>query len=152
MDRVFFFSMTLKARTFSSIFLYLFRSFWEMGTGNGNERNLLFLLFFLYFCFFSSLFRGRIEENGATRNPFLFLLPFLFLKRNGDKNGNEKAFFFCFSFSLFFSYESGNISFPLFFLYRNWRINTFSLYISFLEEERKWNKKEKFECFLLHFF
>ena len=67
-----------------------------MGTGTENERKLLFFLFFLSFCFFSSLFRRRIEENGARRNPFLFLLSFLFWKRNGDKNGNEKAFFFPF--------------------------------------------------------
>ena len=91
-------------RIFSSIFLsfpfpFLFQEEWEQELEmrmREKWKKLLFILFFHSFCFFSSLFRGRIEENGARRNPFLFLLPFLFLKRNGDKNGNEKAFFFPF--------------------------------------------------------
>ena len=110
--------MALKARIFSSIFLFNFRSFWEMGTRTGNERKmkkLLFLLFFHSFCFFSSLFRGRIEENGARRNPFLFLLPFLFLKRNGDKNGNEKAFFFPLFLLFFLLFQPSSFQFFLLF-------------------------------------
>ena len=60
-----------------------------MGTGNGNERNLLFLLFFLYFCFFSFFFsfpfpalEGKWEWEGAGIFPLPFLNSFLF----GEKN------------------------------------------------------------------
>jgi hypothetical protein len=110
--------MTLKAHIFFHFFFlfpfpFLFSR--EMGTGNGNERNLLFFLFFLYFCFFSSLFRGRIDENGARRNPFLFLLSFLFWKRNGDKNGNEKAFFFPLFLLFFLLFQPSSFQFFLLF-------------------------------------
>ena len=84
-------------------------------------KKLLFFLFFHSFCFFSSLFRGRIEENGARRNPFLFLLPFLFLKRNGDKNGNEKAFFFPLFLLFFLLFPPSSFQFFLLFREGKWR-------------------------------
>ena len=82
--------------------------------GEKNEESSFFL-FFHSFCFFSSLFRGRIEENGARRNPFLFLLPFLFLKRNRDKNGNEKAFFFPLFLLFFLLFPPSSFQFFLLF-------------------------------------
>ena len=115
-------------RIFSSIFsfffpfLFFFQGKWEQEMETREKwKKLLFILFFHSFCFFSSLFRGRIEENGARRNPFLFLLPFLFLKRNGDKNGNEKAFFFPLFLLFFLLFPPSSFQFFLLFGEGKWR-------------------------------
>ena len=119
-------------RIFSPIFLFSLPSFSfffplpflfsrEMGTGNGNERKLPFLLFFLLFCFFSPSFSSFFDfggENGREIEKkisfFSSFLNSLFGKRNkgatGKFEGNSSSFSFLFSL-FFLSFDPSSFQF-----------------------------------------
>ena len=94
-----------------------------MGTGNGNERSLLFLPTFISFCFFSfvlsfffllfSLFSclGKGDGGGnGSKSVFDFLSSFLLFEREKWEDQLEKfegnSLSFSFLFSVFFLSEN----------------------------------------------
>ena len=84
---------------------------------------------FLSFCpfsFFFSLFflvweRGTEGEMAIEIFVISFLLLFLFWKRNGEKNGNEKALFLPIFLLSFLLFQTSSFSFFLLFGEGEWR-------------------------------